>query len=285
MMLNAGLMRRAWMETRGTTIALGLFVCVIAMLLNFVLPRFQKNLEGMQLSPGRMPMIPPKMMESLNSVRSAMLGTDVAGANGREIAAGIAWSHPFFLAIIFAHGIAVCTRVAAGEIDKGTMDVLLGLPVSRWEVFLSESVVWIAGGVGVIGMGLLGSRIGNRMAPPGMTPDLWRMGMVAGNLLLLYTCIGSFTLVCAAIGDRRMRAVAIVVVAVIASLVLNYLGLLWEPAKKLTFLSFLYYYRPILGPLVNGRWIPEHMAALGGASVVLWVAAGVWFARRDLSTT
>lgn len=274
------------METRGVTAVFGVCTALIAMLLNFAIPRFQGNIEQMKWSM----MQPPggassQMMETISTIRSAILGTDVIGAGGREAATAMAWSHPVFFALIFAHGITLFTRVPAGEVDKGTMDVLLGLPVSRWQVFLSESIVSLVSGVLVIGMGLLGSRIGNSFAPAGMTPDLWRMGMVSVNLLFLYAVVAAVGSLCAGICDRRMRAVGAVLVFVVGSLMLNVLGPFWEPARDFKFLSMLDYYRPIRGPLVNGVWLWGDLAVLGISAVVVWTAAGVWFSRRDLSTT
>ncbi len=276
MMVNAGLMRRAWLEVRGTTLVFGVCLLLITTLLHFALPKFQKNIEGMQAQASR--------MINLNNIRNAMLGTDVTAAGSREISAGVAWSHPFFLALVFAHTITVCTRVPAGEVDKGTMDVLLGLPVSRWQLFMSETAVWLASAALLIALSVAGSRIGNHYAPEGMSPDLSRVAMVAVNLLLLNVAVGAFAMLCAALTDRRMRAVAVVLIALISALLINYLRLLWEPAQKIAFLSILDYYRPI-GPLRDGEWPWRHMAILAGTGATLWLAAGIWFSRRDLSTT
>lgn len=275
-MINLGLLRRAWLETRGTTLTFGVCALLVATLIHFALPKFQKNLEAFQ--------IPASRLANLTNIRNAMLGTDVSNAGGREIAAGVAWSHPFFLALVFAHVITVCTRVPAGEVDKGTMDVLVGLPVSRWQLFMSETVMWVTTSAAVILLGVAGSRIGNSFAPEGMTPPFGDVLKVAVNLLLLDMAVGSIAMLAAVSTDRRMRAVAAVLLVVVASLVINYLRLLWEPAKEVSFLSLLNYYRPI-GPLRDGAWPAKDMAVLGGVIVVVWTFAGVWFARRDLSTT
>jgi ABC-type transport system involved in multi-copper enzyme maturation permease subunit len=275
-MMNLGLVRRAWLETRGATLTFGVCALLVAMLLHFALPRFQKNIEGMQQMASR--------MTNLNNIRSAMLGTDVSDAPGREIAAAVAWSHPFFLALVFAHIVTVSTRVPAGEADKGTLDVLLGLPVSRWELFISETVMMIITSLVVMGFALVGSRIGNSFAPEGMTPELSRVLPALGNQFALILAVGAFGMLSATMTDRRMRAVAAVLIVLVASLLLNYLQLLWEPAKRISFMSLLNYYRPI-GTLRTGEWAWKDIGILAGIAGVLWVSAGVWFSRRDLSTT
>lgn len=275
-MLNAGLLRRAYLETRWTTLVFGVCALLISTLLHFALPRFQKNLEAFQL--------PASRMTNLNNIRNAMLGADVSNSGGREIAAGVAWSHPFFLALIFAPVITVCTRVPAAELDRGTMDVLLGLPVSRRQLYVSETVVCLASAAVVVGLAVSGSRIGNSMAPEGMSPDLGLVGIIAVNLLAMVAAVGALAMACSAVLGRRMHAVAVVLIVVVGSLLINYLRLLWEPARHVAFLSILDYYRPIV-PLRDGSWPWKDLAILAGAAGALWAAAGAWFFRRDLSTT
>ena len=50
--------------------------------------------------------------------------------------------------------ILFCSRMPAGEVDVGTADVLLGLPVSRLSIYAAEALVWIAAGLLLIGLGL-----------------------------------------------------------------------------------------------------------------------------------
>ncbi|HLO39385.1 MAG TPA: ABC transporter permease subunit [Phycisphaerales bacterium] len=276
-MINLGLVRRAWLETRGATLTFGVCGLLVATLLHFALPRFQKSIEVPSVAASR-------ISSNLSSIRSAMLGTDVSDAPGREIAAAVAWSHPFFLALVFAHIVTVSTRVPAGEADKGTLDVLLGLPVSRWELFISETVVMIFTAGMVLLLALIGSRIGNHFAPEGMTPGLGAVAPALGNLFVLTLAVGAVGMLSATVTDRRMRAVAAVLIVIVASLLLNYLQLLWEPAKRLSFLGLLNYYRPIWS-LRTGEWAWRDIGILCGIAGTLWVGAGVWFSRRDLSTT
>ena len=57
----------------------------------------------------------------------------------------------------------------------------------------------------------------------------------------------------------------------------------WEPAEKVAFLGILDYYRPLF-IMRDGVWPLRDMAVLLGAAAVLWTAAGVLFARRDVCT-
>lgn len=270
--MNFGLMRKAAIELRGTTIVFGLAMMAGCGLLGFALPRFQARIMQRMAE-----------MPFLQEMRSAMLGADLGNASGPEVPFGIAWSHPVLLAILWAHGIICCTRMPAGEVDKGTIDVVLGLPVSRWQLYVSETVVWLGSAAVVLAMALAGSLIGMRLAPPEMRPELSRLLIVIANLFLLYASVAGMAWLMSSLSDRRGRAVTVVLIVAVSAFLLNYLALLWPAAKRVQFLSILHYYRPVF-PLRDGKWPVGDMAALGAVAAGLWAAGGVVFSRRDLST-
>lgn len=270
--MNRGLIIKSTRELRGTTIVFGVALMLICGLLAFALPRFQSQM-----------MFKMQQFPMLQNVRNVMLGTDVGASTGAEVPMGIAWSHPVVLALLWAHAITCCTRVPAGEIDRGTIDVLLGLPVSRWKMYVSETIVWVLSAAAVLGMGLMGSRLGAELAPGDLRASLAKTAIVIVNLFLLYAAVGGGAWLMSSMSDRRGKAVTTVLIVVVASFLLNYLALLWEPAKKLEFLSILNYYRPVF-PLRDGMWPWRDMGVLAAVGVVLWGTGGLVFSRRDLST-
>ena len=270
--MNLGLIRRAARELWGTTLVFGLAMLAICALLGFALPRFQQQIFQKM---GNMPF--------LQEMRSVMLGADVGNATGAEVPFGIAWSHPVLLAILWAHAIICCTRVPAGEVDRGTIDILLGLPVSRWQVYVSETVAWLGSAFIVLALALIGSLIGMQLAPSDLRPEFSRLLIVIANLFALYAAVGAFAWLMSSLSDRRGRAVTVVLIVLVASFLLNYLALLWPAARKVQFLSILDYYRPVF-PLRDGKWPLADLTKLSAITAVLWVAGGIVFSRRDLST-
>ena len=271
-MLNRGLIVKSVREQWVTTLVFGIALMLICGLLAFALPRFQQQI-----------MWKAQQFPMLQNVRNVMLGTDVGLSTGPEVPMGIAWSHPVVLALLWAHAIICCTRVPAGEIDRGTIDVLLGLPVSRWKVYVSETVVWIGSAVVVLLMALLGSSLGSRLAPEDLRAELGKTVVALVNLGFLYGVVGAFAWMMSSLSDRRGRAVTAVLIVVLLSFLLNYLALFWDPAKRVAFLSILNYYRPVF-PLRDGLWPWRDMGVLAGLVAVFWTVGGLVFARRDLST-
>src|SRR5262249_51154824 len=159
--MNRGLLLRAFREMWPATLLLGLVLVGVEAALAFVLPKF-----GGQMSQAWL------QLDFARGIMQAMLGTQIAERIGPQMFQAVAWGHPVRLALIWAHAIVSCTRVPAGEVDRGTVDVLLGLPVSRWEVFFSETIVWLGCGVAIHFAALAGNLLGGLGAPSAERPEL-----------------------------------------------------------------------------------------------------------------
>jgi ABC-type transport system involved in multi-copper enzyme maturation permease subunit len=188
------------------------------------------------------------------------------------------------LALVWAQAIVTATRVPAGEVDRGTIDVLLGLPVSRWGVYVSETVVWAGAGTLILLAALAGNAVGSSQVTKGGHPDFGRVAIAVVNLWAMLMAVGGGAALLSALSSRRGRAMTASFIVVVGSFLVNYLAQLWGPARRLQFLSILDYYRP-LNVLRDGAWPVRDIAVLMAVAVVLWVAGGLVFARRDLTTT
>jgi beta-exotoxin I transport system permease protein len=270
--MNRGIIIKAIRETWLTTLLFGLGILFLEGIFAVVLPTFQERLAAQWMQ-----------MPFVQTIIKAIAGTDVSGGIGPEVFAAIGWVHPVALAITWAHATVYCTRVPVGEIDRGTIDVLLGLPVSRWTLYLSESAVWLLSSAALLGMAFLGNRLGALLVEPGLRAPAGRIFIVAVNLWMVYLAIGAGAWLASTLSDRRGRAIGWILVAILASFLLNYLAQLWEPARRIWFLSILRYHRPV-EVLRGAGWSVRDMAVLLCIAAVLWAAAGVVFRRRDLST-
>ncbi len=271
--MNRGVLLKAWRETWPLTLLFGTGLFVLEGILAFALPRLQEQFSR-QLA----------ALPFLQNIVGAMVGADLSGGIGPEMFAAIPWVHPVVLALVWAHAIVLCTRVPAGEVDRGTIDVLLGLPVSRRQVFVTETVVWLGAGIAVVAMALLGNLLGSRVGGDPLGAGPGRLVPVAANLFAVGATVGAFALLMSSLSDRRGRALGAAFLVALAAFLLNYLGQFWEPARKVVWLSVLRYHVP-LPVLRDGGWPWADLGILLGTAAVLWSSAGVVFARRDLSTT
>ena len=147
--MNRGIMLKSARELLPITLLLGVLAFGAEAVLAYVLPTFSRQFSVQMMR-----------IELFRNVIKAMLGTDLAQGIGPELFVAMPWVHPVLLAIIWAHAIICCTRMPAGEVDRGTIDVLLGLPVSRWSVYISESLVWLGSAVVLFAFALTGNMLG-----------------------------------------------------------------------------------------------------------------------------
>lgn len=267
-----GLFAKTIREVWPATLLFGGALAVIMALLTYVLPKIQ---EGLSTVLAQLPFV--------KTLLSALLGSEAGDEITARTMQAFLWVHPTVLAIVWAHEIVFCTRMPAGEIDRGTIDVLLGLPVSRRAVYLCESAIWLVSGVLILLTGLTGHLIAAPAMPAEMRPPLSREVLVMANLFCVYVSVGGTAFLVSSLSDRRGRAMAVVFALLLASFLLNFVAQFWEPAKTIGFLSVMDYYQPAR-ILREGRLSAAHVAVLLLSGGVAWIAGGEAMARRSICT-
>jgi succinate-acetate transporter protein len=106
---------------------------------------------------------------------------------------------------------------------------------------------------------------------------------VVANLFAVYLVVGSFTLLISAFSERRTRALGVVFAVLLLSFLLNFLAQFWEPAKSVSFLSIMEYYRPAL-IIQSGQFPASDIGILAAISAVCWLLGGFVFRHRSICT-
>ncbi len=269
--MNRGLLEKAFREIWPVTLAFGLLLVLAELVITFVLPAFETELYTLIAKLG-----------FLRTLLSALLGTPITKEMGTDLLKAIPWVHPLVLLIFFAHEITITTRLPVGEIDRGTIDLLLGLPVSRWQVYTSHSLIWAFSGISLFGFGLMGNWIGSVLASSTMA-EPGRLAIAIVNAYCLYISIGGLAYLVSCSSDRRGRAIGTILAIVVASFLINFLAEFWKPAEHIRFVSLLSYYRPFFILKEPGFPLGD-VAVLLSLAVLFWVAGGVVFRRRDVCT-
>jgi len=270
--VNRGLLTKAWRETWTVTLLCGVGLALLEAVEGYTLVVMKNQVSTIM-----------EQFGPLERFLRTLVGADrVLGQFGPEAFPAIAWGHPLALAFIWGHAILFCTRVPVGEVDRGTIDVLLGLPVSRRQLFLIETFVWLSSGVCLLVLWVAGNRFGNSLAN-GPRLDLWRLTALVSNLLGLYTAVGGFAWLMSALSDRRGRAVGAALGFVLFAFLVSYLAPFWSVAERLSFLSLLHYHVP-LTILQEALWPVRDVLILNLLGVAFWATGGIVFGRRDLAT-
>ncbi len=271
--MNRGVLLKSIREVWLASLLFGLGFFVFEALLAFVFPTFFNEMAGPLLN-----------LPFFRNIIRALLGAEVGDSLGPKVLGSLAWVHPIALIIVAGHEIVFCTRVPAGEVDRGTMDVLLALPVSRWQMYVSETIVWLGTGVVVLIMGVVGCLLGGSSVAPENRTELSLLVCIVANLFCLYLAVGGLAFLVSTLSDRRGRAIAVVFALVLSSYFLNVLAQYSHIAEKIAFLSILHYYKPF-AIMQNSGWPAKDMLVLAGCGAVLWTAGGIIFARRDICTS
>ncbi|HEY3243030.1 MAG TPA: ABC transporter permease [Phycisphaerae bacterium] len=211
----------------------------------------------------------------------ALVGADLAESVTPTGLVTVGLAHPLIYALTWTLLLSIGTRVIAGEVDRGTADLLMSLPVSRGSLYTSVSAAWMIASVVASFAPVVGIWIGQRVFPFWEPIEMSRLWLVAVNLLALDVGVSCVTLFVSTLVSRRGMAVAIALAGLLVSFLINFLVQLWPAVDRIGFLGLLHYYRPLA--IVRSGALPwRDLFVLLGVALVAWLA-GLWrFRRRDI---
>ncbi len=230
--------------------------------------------------------IPWEMFESVLQVRwiagiiRAMTGAELSQSLSMTTMSSFAFAHPVVLSLTWCFLVMSSTRVLSGEIDRGTADMLLSLPLSRWSVYLSVSVwIFIACPM-LVGSLWLGVLIGSRIADLPQPVVVWELRGVAVNACCMLWAVAGISLLFSACGSRRSRSVAWIFAILVGSFMLNSLAAFWPRIESVAYVSLLRYFRPFV--VVRDGLNPFDVGVLLLVSLFTWLLGAVIWSRRDV---
>jgi ABC-2 type transport system permease protein len=210
-----------------------------------------------------------------------ILGSDMLGDLTPTTMATFGLGHPLLWALSWTLLLTIVTGVIAGEVDRGTADLLLTLPISRTAVYASTTVAWVLAAALISFAPLLGLRLGELVCPlsePLRFRQLWPLSV---NLFALNLSVAGVTMLVSSLVSRRAVAVGLVLAGLLASDLVNLLVQFWDAVRPFAFLGFLHYYRPL--PVVRSGALPwSDIGALLGVAVTAWLVGLWYFRRRDI---
>jgi ABC-2 type transport system permease protein len=242
---------------------------------------------------------PGKLMQTL-------MGGESIRINSTLDMLSIGYVHPLIQAIFCIWAIGRAAGAITGEIDRGTMELLLAQPIARWRVVAAHFLVdlatipllclslWAGTWLGTWLVGMLSLEAPRGMLVQAVDPRLF--GPALGNVGALIFAVGGYTMALSAAGRFRGRVLGIAVLATLVQFLVNVVGQLWDLIEPLRQFTVFYYYQPqqvvlkdrwtvTVGQLANGGAAGIQVPAVAvllavgliGYAVALWT-----FCRRDL---
>lgn len=236
------------------------------------------------------------LFKGTGKLLETLLGGDLIKLDRAEHMQTIGFVDPGVLILFCIWALGRASAALAGEIDRGTMELLLAQPLSRARVVLTHIAVDLVT-VPLLGLAMFtGVAIGvNLIGLNGvhLTPYL---GAIA-NVIALVLALSGIVLAISAAGRSRGRVLSAGIAIVLVMFLLTFFGQLWEPLRPFRPLSLFFYYQP-QRIIIEGNWwvcldATGVSAASGtlfvpGIAVLLGVAAAGYatayliFTRRDL---
>ena len=199
------------------------------------------------------------------------------------------------LSILYTHVVTILVCVGwalgrgsdsiSGEIGRGTMDLLLSLPVRRVSVMIVPAVAATVGAALLAGSVWLGMWLGLRSIAFHNPPSSGLFLPGAWNLFAMTFCFTGVTTFVSSWNRDRWRTISLAGGFFILSLIVKYVARMWADGAWLGYFSFLSLYKPqelILMPPAGG-WsglTPDLTLIVIG--LACFTAGAVIFWRRDI---
>lgn len=207
----------------------------------------------------------------------ALAGGDAAFTSSAGVVA-LGYTHPFFLLLLGVWVVRVPSSALAGEIGRGTMDLLASRPVTRNQLVISTFLGFALGLTLILFAAWTATAVGLSLRPLGVTGG--RFVGVGAMGWLVFASFGAVSVLISATAREAGHAIAWTSGIIATSFVLEYLGRVWKPGAGLRPLSPFAYYRP--HQIVTGGIAASDVTRLAVLMAVAIAAAIVVFRKRDL---
>jgi ABC-2 type transport system permease protein len=220
-----------------------------------------------------------------------LLGGETIQVDRPQDMFSIGYVHPLTQVILCVWAVGRSASALAGEIDRGTIELLLAQPVARARLVLAHLLMDLFA-IPVLCLSLwsgtcLGAWLtGLWEAPPARRVNPLAFGPALVNVAALLFAISGYTLWLSARGRFRGRVLGVAVLLTLLQFLVNVVGQLWPVAEPLRPFTVFYYYQPqqiILDPDWAGN--PEvwrRLAVLTAVGAAGYLGALWTFTRRDL---
>ena len=193
----------------------------------------------------------------------------------------MSYQHPMVLTIYMIFVISVPTRLLAGHVQDGTMELILSRSVTKNQVYICACILTILGTSALVAVMFTGTvtgiNISNFEQEFSLRPFL--RGSVFCGLLL--AAAAGVALLAAALFGNRGKAVGLALAFFIINYFINIIAEWWPRAKFLGPVS-LFHYANQSKILFDSAWPIRDTYIISSVFVIAVIAGGVIWNRRDL---
>ena len=207
---------------------------------------------------------------------------DVATPAGRV---ALAFVDPVVVLAATVWGITRGSDAVSGQLERGTMEMVLSAPVRRGAVFLSQALATTAGAAVLCGVLLAAVWSAVALGPWSGTVAAARFVPAVANVFGLMVCMAGLAAAVSAADSHRWRTVGILCGFYVFSILAKLVGRLSATFGWVGYLSVLNAYEPqrlVSGTPESWSLLARYDGVLLGVGLVAYLVGAVIFARRDL---
>jgi ABC-type transport system involved in multi-copper enzyme maturation permease subunit len=249
-MIKGAYIRLVWRNHR----TFALFSMFFIMLFQFLILYLVTTFDTAAILSAILDQLPPMMKAFLNDSFFSMLNYNGAAAFGLN--------HPIVLTLLVINAINVPAHHISGELETGTLELLLAHPFKRNSLLLS---LWTAGslifGI-IIGMALAGSCASILIFHELSGQVFIHMLQICINLWLLITLIFTYTILIAVIGKAGFRAGNMSAAVTFFFYLLFFLAQIWSAISFTNYFNIFNYYQPQKLMLGQGNFLSNSIVLL-----------------------
>jgi ABC-2 type transport system permease protein len=193
------------------------------------------------------------------------------------------WRHPFIILMLAMWPIARGSAAVAGELEKGSLDMVLSRPISRSGYLTGQMIAALLGMLVLAAALFLGNRVGNHFnfieSPPRLV-SVFRAGLV---VIAFGVAVFGYTIALSSIDIVRWRpnlAASVITLAMFIVPIIATIPAL-EKYRWMEKYSIFYYYDPVEAAL-KANHLGFNLGILCGVGLVGIVLSYIAFNRRDL---
>jgi beta-exotoxin I transport system permease protein len=308
------LLRDARLGLLVTALLLAAFQCLWAKITSRILGELSPYFTQLAAFGGQhLSDIQGKLFEGPGKIIRTIIGGDRVDLDRAMDLLSIGYVHPLVQTIFCVWAVGRASGALAGELDRGTMELLMAQPLSRGRLILAHFGVdlvvipalclslWAGTALGTWAVGPIRPEKPDLEPPPGLEvlqylpqesqqaqearlhvdvaafgPSLWAVG----GLLF---AISGYTMALSACGRYRWRVLGLAVFLTLVQFLVNVVGQMWDVLEPLRPFTIFYYYQP--QELILGKPWPAVLPALAvlyGVGAAGYAVALAVFTRRDL---
>ena len=192
----------------------------------------------------------------------------------------IGYNHPLVLTLYMLFAVGVPTGLLAGEVQKGTMELILSRQVTKIHVYICAGFITITGMFALVLVMFGGTIVATNLYDFGQAIPLYSFFKAAINGGLLASAVGGIALLAAACFQRN-TAVWLTVAYLVANYFVSVIAEWWSRMTWLKPTTIFYY---VNGQKIfsGGGWPLGDMSVLVLILAVSTILGGIIWSRRDL---